>query len=139
MSAFFDSNFANDSNFAKAYGVYGQLWQSSSRRIKLCQSLRSLWVSFGKVHRVESNFAKACGVYGQLWQSSPGESNFAKACEVYGAALAKFPPANQTLPKLTEFMVSFGKVLPVDTEFAKVGGIDDSAWQTRLPSGPAIR
>jgi len=61
----------------------------------------------------------------------PGESNFAKACEVYGAALAKFPPANQTLPKLTEFMVSFGKVLPVDTEFAKVGGIDDSALANR--------
>jgi len=71
-------------HFAKAYGIYGRLWQSSSRRIKLCQSLRSLWVSFGKVHRVESNFAKA-------W-------------EVYRSALAKFFPANQTLPKLAKFM-----------------------------------
>jgi len=80
-----------ESNFAKAWEVYRSalakfivsnqtlpklakfmisFGKGSSRRIKLCQSLRSLWSALAKI--------------------LPGESNFAKAWEVYGSALAKF-------------------------------------------------
>jgi len=83
----FGKGSSGESNFAKACEVYGsalakfivsnqtlpklgkfigQLWQSSSRRIKLCQSLRSLWVSFGKG---SSRRIKLCQSLRSLWVS----------------------------------------------------------------------
>jgi len=58
LAKFFPAN----QTLPKLAKFMGQLWQSFPRRIKLCQSLRSLWVSFGKVHPVDAEFAKVGGI-----------------------------------------------------------------------------
>jgi len=75
VSAFFDSN------FAKAYGVYGQLWQSSSRRIKLCQSLRSLSSALAKFPRR----IKLCQSLRSLWSALAKFPRRIKLCQSLGS------------------------------------------------------